>query len=168
MGKNLALTGLCACAITCFLKQYFSCEYFTAYLMLQHSKVCGTLWAQSSVLWDPRHKAVIYSLTQKCQKMPEIPLTHYTKVKLGAFSNHSVMEVTCSVYKSYVFIWIKQGRAERLIKSSEKFKDASLGIWGSFSVDLSNLILLFFLLPFWSLEGWEPPGQDRSFQLFGG
>lgn len=41
VGKMVALTGLSACAITCFLKQYFSCEYFTANLMVQQS---GSLW----------------------------------------------------------------------------------------------------------------------------
>lgn len=41
VGKNVALIGLSAWAVTCFLKQYFSCEYFTANLMLQHS---GSLW----------------------------------------------------------------------------------------------------------------------------
>lgn len=56
---------------------------------------------------------------------------HYTTVKYRAFSNHSVMEVACSVYKSYVFILIMQGRVEHIIMSSEKFKDASLGIWDS-------------------------------------
>lgn len=90
---------------------------------------------------------------------------HYTKVKLRAFSNHSVMEVAHSVYKSYVFMWIVRARAECIIKSSQKFKDAWLGIWGSFSVDLCNLILLFFLLFFglWRAENLQDRTENFSF-----
>lgn len=59
------------------------------------------------------------------------------------------------------------GKAECIIKSSEKFKDASLGIWASFSVDLCNLILLFFLLFFglWSAKNQKDRSEHFRFFL---
>lgn len=74
------------------------------------------------------------------------------------------MEVACSVYKSYDFIRIMRGRAEHIVTSSEKFKDASLGIWDS----CWSLQMLFFL-PLFGLWNAENP-QDRTehFSFFGG
>lgn len=76
------------------------------------------------------------------------------------------MEVACSVYKSYVFILIMQGRVEHIIMSSEKFKDASLGIWDSCSsLQLNNT----FLSPLFGPRNAENP-QDRieHFSFSGG
>lgn len=60
------------------------------------------------------------------------------------------------------------GRAECIIKSSEKFKGASLGIWVSFSVDLCNLILFFFLLFFVLWRAGNLQDRTENFSFSGG
>jgi len=56
-------------------------------------------------------------------------------------------------------------RTEHIIESPEKFKDTPLGIWGSFSIDLCNLTLLFFLL-FSVFEGLRTSGTGLSISTF--
>lgn len=130
---------------TVFFLWVFHCKSHVATVLFVVPFGCR----ESSGTQDTSCKEVIYFFAQRCQNLPEIPL-NYTKIKLRAFRSNSVMEMAYSVHKISVFIWIMWGRAELFIRSSEKFRHASLGIWTSFSVDLCNLrlFIVLFLLVF--------------------
>lgn len=167
MGKNVVLIGLSAWAITCFLKQYFSCEYFTANLMLQHS---GSLWCPlgaESPMGPKTHLAKYLFIflhwdAKNCLKYHQI---NYTKIKLRAFRNHSVMEVECSVHKISVFHMNHVRTLYQIFREIQRCLTRNIELLFYISLQFNAV---FLPLPFGLWRGEDLQERTEHFRFFEG